>query len=168
MRTQPIFTIFLAPTTLYFLFAASDAFSENISLAKRLDKCLPYKEQIINIINNEGVSEDYFYLAVCESSCKVKESPKGARGFYQLIMPTYLKFKPESCTREDIDDIQCNVTASMRYIKNLQKRFNTMEEVVYAYNMGGHNYKRIGKATKEAKGLYWCVSTLIKDNNKSH
>lgn len=157
-------SLILFVTALLFFLMTSFANAENASLSKRLDKCIPYKEQIVSLIKDEGVSEDYFYLAACESSCKVKESPKGARGFYQLIMPTYLKFKPAQCTREDIDDIYCNVTASMRYIKSLQKRFNTMEEVIYAYNMGGHNYKRVGKPTKEAKGLYWCVSTLIKDN----
>lgn len=58
----------------------------NTSFAdQNVDKCIPYRDEIISILNAEGVSSDYFYLAVCESRCQVKESHKGARGFFQLM-----------------------------------------------------------------------------------
>ena len=44
----------------------------------RLDDCLPYKEEISSILESEGISSDYFYLAVCESGCRIKTSSKGA------------------------------------------------------------------------------------------
>lgn len=60
--------------------------SVNIAYAdSRLDKCEPYRNFIEAILKEEGVSTNYFYLAVCESTCKVKESNKGARGFFQLM-----------------------------------------------------------------------------------
>lgn len=56
----------------------------------RLDKCEPHRELIESILKEEGVSTDYFYLAVCESTCKIKESNKGARGFFQLMPRTFI------------------------------------------------------------------------------
>lgn len=45
----------------------------------RLDRCLPYQDEISSLLESEGVSSDYFYLAVCESGCRIKTSHKGAR-----------------------------------------------------------------------------------------
>ena len=57
----------------------------------RLEYCEPYREQIISILEKENVSSDYFYLAVCESRCKIDVvSNKGAVGLFQLTVPTYL------------------------------------------------------------------------------
>ena len=106
-------------------------FSTNVFADSRLDNCLQYKDQIVTILSNENISSDYFYLAVCESGCKIKTSSKGARGFFQLMPPTYMKFKPESCSLEDIDDIECNTIAAARYIKHLQKRLDLVVQLLY-------------------------------------
>jgi len=132
----------------------------NTSFAdSRLNKCLPYKEQIISILESEGVSSNYFYLAVCESRCQIKESHKGARGFFQLMPFTFKNYMDESCT--DIDDIKCNTIAAARYIKHLQKRFKKMSVLIKAYNRGGTNLIKKG-TTKEADGLSHCVMKYIK------
>ena len=128
----------------------------------RLERCLPYKEMITELLQSEGVSSDYFYLAVCESGCKLKPSKAGARGFFQLMGPAYRKYKPDDCSKDDINDVRCNTVAAARYIKHLQQRFHTMSEVIYAYNMGGHNYERRGEPTQDAKGLSWCVQHRVK------
>lgn len=130
----------------------------------RLDNCLPYKEEISSILKSENISSDYFYLAVCESGCKIKESSKGARGFFQMMPYTFFKFMDSTCT--DIDSIRCNTISAARYIKHLQKRFNNMYILIEAYNMGGTNLLRAGKPTKEAKGLSNCVKNFIKAHNK--
>lgn len=126
----------------------------------RLDRCLPYKEEISSILESEGVSSDYFYLAVCESGCKIKTSSKGARGFFQVIPATYRHHKPDDCSIEDIDDIECNTRAAARYIKHLQKRFKEMSILVKAYNRGGTNLLRKG-TTREADGLSYCVMKYL-------
>ena len=144
-----------------FLLFSTTAFADS-----RLDNCLQYKEQIVTILSNENVSSDYFYLAVCESGCKIKTSPKGARGFFQIMPSTYMKFKSESCTLENIDDIECNTIAAARYIKHLQKRFSNMLILVKAYNRGGTNYLRYG-TTKEADGLSNCVRYHITTSTHS-
>ena len=124
----------------------------------RLDDCLPYKEEISSILESEGVSSDYFYLAVCESGCKVKTSSKGARGFFQIMSGTFKSFSDSSCT--DIDSIKCNTIAAARYIKHLQKRFNSMRILIKAYNMGGTNLIKYGP-TKEANSLSACVMKYV-------
>ena len=130
----------------------------------RLDNCLPYQKEISSLLESEGVSTDYFYLAVCESGCRVKTSPKGARGFFQLMPSTYRVHMPDGCTMDDIDDIKCNTIAAARYIKHLRKRFNHISLLVKAYNRGGTNLQRKG-TTKEANALSRCVLRYISNDS---
>lgn len=126
----------------------------------RLDNCMQYREEIISILESEGISDDYFYLAVCESGCKIKTSSKGARGFFQLLLPTFRTYLPDNCSEDDIDDIRCNTIAAARYIKHLQERFKHISTVVKAYNRGGTNFQKYG-STPEADGLSNCVTKYI-------
>lgn len=126
----------------------------------RLDNCLSYYDEIVSALESEGVSPDYFYLAVCESGCKNVESNKGAHGFFQMTRPTFNSFKSTDCS--DIYDIKCNTIAAARYIKHLQKRFKHMNILIYAYNMGGTNLIKRGSPTKEARGLSLCVMKYLK------
>ena len=130
----------------------------------RIEHCKPYYEMIVKILESENVSSDYFYLAVCESGCKIKESSKGARGFFQLMPRTYRKNLPDNCTINDIDDILCNTKAAARYIKHLEERFKDMYILIKAYNRGGTNYQRYG-TTKEADQLSNCVKYMIKHSD---
>lgn len=126
----------------------------------RLESCLPYQEEISSLLESEGVFSDYFYLAVCESGCRVKTSSKGARGFFQLMPSTYKHYMPDGCSLEDIDDIKCNTIAAARYIKHLQERFKHVALLVKAYNRGGTNFQKSG-TTKEANALSRCVLQYI-------
>lgn len=126
----------------------------------RLENCLPYQEEISSLLESEEVSSDYFYLAVCESGCRVKTSSKGARGFWQLMPSTYKHYMPDGCSMEDIDDIRCNTVAAARYIKHLQERFKHVALLVKAYNRGGTNFQKRG-TTKEANALSRCVLQYI-------
>lgn len=130
----------------------------------RLDNCLPYQEEISSLLESEGVSSDYFYLAVCESGCKIKTSPKGARGFFQIMPQIYRHYKSDECSIDDIDDIKCNTIAAARYIKHLRERFNHIALLVKAYNRGGTNLQKHG-TTKEANALSKCVLQYISNDN---
>lgn len=130
----------------------------------RLDRCLPYKEYIVSLLLSEDISADYFYLAVCESSCRNVVSPKGAHGFFQVTHSIYKYYKPDDCTLADIDDIKCNTIAAARYIKHLQKRFKKMSVLIKAYNRGGTNLIKKG-STKEADGLSHCVMKYVSNDN---
>lgn len=114
-----------------------------------LERCDPYRNQVEQILRNEGVSTDYYYLMVAESKCTPKATSKaGAKGFWQLMPSTA---KHYGCFH--LDDVECATKAAAGYIKSLEKRFTSFREVIAAYNMGGHNYQRAGKMTAEAYGL---------------
>lgn len=129
----------------------------------RLDNCMPYYEEIVALLESEGVPSDYFYLAVCESGCRIKTSPKGAHGFFQVTYPIYKHYKPEDCSIDDIDDIRCNTIAAARYIKHLKERFNHIAFLVKAYNRGGTNLQKYGP-TKESNALSNCVLQYISND----
>lgn len=154
--------LFILFGTIILLITSTAAFADG-----RLDRCLPYKEKISSLLESEGVSSDYFYLAVCESGCKIKTSSKGARGFFQVMSATYRHHKPDDCSIEDIDDIECNTRAAARYIKHLQKRFKEISILVKAYNRGGTNLLRKG-TTREADGLSYCVMKFLRNNKNNH
>ena len=118
-------------------------------------KCEPYRDLVENILESESVSTDFYYLMVAESRCTVRaESEKGAKGFWQLMPSTS---KHYGCNNPH--DLECATRAAARYIRHLQKQFHRFDEVIMAYNMGGHNYKRTG-STREARGLVWMVNKL--------
>ena len=125
-------------------------------------KCEPYREMVEQILESESVSTEYFYLMVAESRCTERaESDKGAKGFWQLMPSTS---KHYGC--DNPHDLECATRAAARYIRHLQKQFNRFDEVIMAYNMGGHNLKRIG-ATNEARGLAWLVNKLRRNASAS-
>lgn len=126
----------------------------------RLDRCLPYKEYIVSLLLDAGISADYFYLAVCESGCRNVVSNKGAHGFFQVTYPIYKFYKPSTCSDEDIEKLECNVAAAAKYVSHLQERFKNMYVLIKAYNRGGTNYQRFG-STPEADGLSDCVKHYI-------
>lgn len=120
-----------------------------------LDKCEPYREQVTEILKSEGISTDYYYLMVAESKCRDKaESEAGAQGFWQLMTPTSHHY---GCRNPH--DLQCATHAAAKYIKQLESRFKTFEEVIIAYNMGGHNYQKHGKSG-QALGLVYRVKQI--------
>lgn len=113
-----------------------------------LDACRPYRTHVESVLQAEGVDPQYYFLMVAESRCTANAtSPKGARGFWQMMPATA---KHYSCS--DLDDLQCATRAAARYIKHLQSEFQSFDRVVMAWNMGGHNYARNG-AGPEARGL---------------
>lgn len=120
-----------------------------------LDKCESYRSEVIEILKSEGVSTDYYYLMVAESKCRDKaESKAGAQGFWQLMPRTSRTY---GCNNPH--DLDCATHAAAKYIKQLESRFRTFEEVIIAYNMGGHNYQKHGKSG-QALGLVYRVKQI--------
>ena len=132
-----------------------NAFAEPFSSA--LSRCEKHRETVEQILRNEAVSTDYYYLMVAESRCTERaESSKGAQGFWQL-MPTTARHY--GCNNPH--DLKCSTVAAARYIRHLSASFKTFEDVIRAYNMGGHNYRMHG-ATAQANGLVHFVLGLKK------
>ena len=136
-------------------FAPSICFARDFS--SWLDACDMWRDSVIETLERESVDTDYYYLMVAESRCNIgAESGKGAMGFWQMMPATG---KHYGCG--DLNDIECSTMAAIRYIKHLSETFRTFRDVVYAWNMGGHNYRRFG-ASYEAKSLYSRVMEIKK------
>lgn len=129
--------------------------------ADELSKCEQYRERVEIILESEAVSIDYYYLMVAESRCTDKAvSNKGAKGFWQLMPGT---LKHYGCNEPF--NLECSTRAAARYIKRLQAEFKRFDDVIMAYNMGGHNYRRYG-ASKQAKGLLFAVKRMMQNDNQ--
>ena len=127
-----------------------------------LERCEPYRNQVMDILKSEGVSTNYYYLMVVESKCRDKaESKAGAQGYWQLMPSTSRHF---GCLHPD--NLECATKAAAKYIKSLEKRFKTFHEVIAAWNMGGHNYSRIGKKSAEAIGLIQRTMAIKKESER--
>lgn len=119
--------------------------------------CTQYKHDVQSVLSHEGISLDYYYLMVAESNCRPGAiSSAGAVGFWQMLPSTMRRY---GCMNHH--DIICQTHAAAKYIKSLEQRFNS-DDVIIAWNMGGHNYKRAKKPTKQALGLLYKYKKLLK------
>lgn len=129
----------------------------------RLSRCEPYRERVVAWLEEAGVPRSYYFLMVAESGCRDNATSRmGAIGFWQLMPSTARRF---GCL--DAHDLRCATLASAGYLRSLSRRFDSEEGVVYGYNMGGTNYKRIGRATREARGLWATIRRLKRDYNRT-
>lgn len=94
------------------------------------------KEEIENLIRKialeEGVSPE-LVLAVVKAESNLNPnaiSKKGAIGLMQIM--------PQTAKELQIDpyDIQQNIRGGIRYLKELARKYSTLEEVLAAYNAG--------------------------------
>ena len=142
-----------------FLICATAAFFQSriCHACDWVERCEPYREQVEAILESESVSTDFFYLMAAESHCTVKAvSERGASGFWQMLPSTA---KHYGC--RNLHDLECATRAAARYIKHLQESFKKFDDIIMAWNMGGHNFKRDG-ATRQARGLVWMVKKGMK------
>ena len=64
------------------------------------------------------------------------------------------------------DDLECATKAAAKYLKRLSDEFVDFNDVIAAYNMGGHNYARGGRSrSDEASGLIERVNAIIKQDS---
>ena len=124
--------------------------------ADPLAACEPYRETVMDILEAEGVSRDFYYLMVAESRCRIGAvSPMGAQGFWQLMPSTARAY---GC--DDPHDLDCATHAAARYLRHLMDDFNDFSHLIMAYCMGGHNLRRRGP-TPEALALVRSVRRLM-------
>ena len=127
----------------------------------RLARCEPYRASVVQILRENGISERFYYLMVAESGCRALDvrSRKGAVGFWQMMPATG---RAHGC--KDLENLECATRAAASYLKDLSTRFRG-DDIIAAYNMGGHNLARHGM-TAEAKGLIYAVRKLEKQDKE--
>ena len=108
--------------------------SNVILLMKRSAKYLPTIEKIL--IEN-GIPEDFKYVAMAESGLMNVVSPAGARGFWQIMPATAKENNLE--VNNDVDEryhLEKSTLAACKYLKSAYARFGNWTSVAASYNMG--------------------------------
>lgn len=93
--------------------------------------------EIERILKEEGVPEDFKYLAVAESGLENVTSPASAGGYWQFIPATAKNYGLE--ISNDVDE-RCHLEkatrAACKYLKNAKNRFGSWTLAAAAYNRG--------------------------------
>lgn len=114
--------------------------SNTLLLMKRINRWFPMIERVFK---NEGVPEDFKYLAIAETMLQNLESPAGAGGFWQLLPSTAreLGLQVDDEVDERYDPIKATYAAA-KYLKRAKKRFGTWTNVAASYNRGINGFQR--------------------------
>ncbi len=108
--------------------------SNGLLLFKRANKYFPVIEPILR---EEGVPDDFKYLAVIESGLTQAVSPARATGFWQILKGTGREYGLE--VNENVDEryhIEKSTRVACKYLKKAKKRFGTWTLAAAAYNAG--------------------------------
>ncbi len=95
------------------------------------------------ILAEEGVPDDFKYIAVAESNLRNVSSPAGAKGFWQFMSPVAKSFGLE--INREVDEryhLEKATRAACKHIKNYKERFGTWTNALGAYNMGETRFAR--------------------------
>jgi hypothetical protein len=110
-----------------------------------------WEPRIKQILKEEGIPEDFFYVMLAESGARNVFSVKGAGGFWQfvpeaameygLIVNSYIdeRLDPEKATR-----------AACKYLKNAKHRLGSWTNAAAGYNLGIYGLEKQMREQKEA------------------
>lgn len=109
----------------------------NMKMANR------FFEVIEPILAEEGVPDDFKYLAVAESNLRNVTSPAGAKGIWQFLAATGRAYGLEINNEvEERYHLEKSTRAAARYIKDYYEELGSWTLAAAAYNMGGPRLKR--------------------------
>ncbi len=96
-----------------------------------------YFLDIENTLKEQGVPDDFKYLALAESGLRNVTSPAKAVGFWQFLKETGVRYGLESNEHVDMryDPLQSTI-AACGYLKEAYKRFGSWTMAAASYNMG--------------------------------
>jgi len=125
--------------------------SQTLLLIKRSNRWFPVIEPILK---EEGVPDDFKYLAVAESGLTDIVSPAGATGFWQFMKGTGKDYGLE--IREGVDEryhVEKATRAACAFLKDAKEHYGTWTLAAAAYNYGQTNVDRQLDRQK-AEGYY--------------
>jgi hypothetical protein len=114
--------------------------SNMILLLKRSAKYLP---EIERMLKENGIPDDFKYVAIAESALMNVGSPAGARGFWQIMESTGKEYGLE--ITKDVDEryhFEKSTMAAAKYLKKAYARFGDWTAVAASYNMGQAGFSR--------------------------
>ncbi len=115
---------------------------------KLANKYLPVVERILA---ENGIPDDFKYLAIAESGLRNVTSSASAKGYWQFMKPAAIEMGLE--INEDVDErlhIEKSSKAACNYIKQLYRRFGSWTNVAGAYNVGPTAFARTLEEQKES------------------
>ena len=115
--------------------------SNMMLLLKRANKYFPTIEKILQ---EEGVPDDFKYLAVIESALENVRSPKGAKGFWQIMPGTAREYGLE--VNSNVDEryhIEKSTRVACAYLKKAKKRLGSWTLAAASYNRGMYGTDRL-------------------------
>lgn len=108
--------------------------SQTFFVLKKAHRWFPIIEPILK---EEGIPDDFKYLAVIESSLDNVVSPAGASGFWQFMKGTGLNYDLEiNAFVDERYNIEKSTRAACKYLKQSYKYFNNWTLSAASYNMG--------------------------------
>ncbi len=117
-----------------------------------------WKALIQQILRENEVPEDFFYLAVAESELDVyAKSVVGAVGFWQFMPTTAKEYGLEISTQVDQRrDVLLATQATCKYLKDAYRKFGNWTLVAASYNRGmsGMDKAVVGQKEKSYYDLY--------------
>ncbi|WP_339923903.1 lytic transglycosylase domain-containing protein [uncultured Cyclobacterium sp.] len=108
--------------------------SNALFMLKRSGKYFPFIEQTLK---ENGIPDDFKYVAVIESGLLNVTSPAGAKGFWQFMKGTAGDFGLE--VNRDVDEryhFEKATIAACKYIRAAYGKFGNWTSVAASYNMG--------------------------------
>jgi len=113
-----------------------------------------YFPTIERILAEEGVPDDFKYLAVAESNLRNVVSSANAKGFWQFRKLAAKEMGLE--VNDEVDEryhVEKATRAACGYLKRLHKRFGNWTNASAAYNIGPTNFSRI--LSKQGQSSYY-------------
>ena len=114
--------------------------SNAVKLIKKSKKFFPIIEPILK---ENGIPDDFKYLAVAESALTNAVSPAGARGFWQFMPATAREYGME--VNDNVDEryeMEMATVAAAKYLKDSKKNFGSWSLAAAAYNAGNAGINR--------------------------
>ena len=125
--------------------------SSTIMYLKRASRWFPIIEEILE---EEGVPNDFKYLAVIESGLSQVVSPAGASGFWQFMKKTAPEYGLEvSHTVDERYDVEKSTRAACEYLKESYIRFGSWSLAAASYNMGQYGVEK--RLEEQRVDNYW-------------
>ena len=114
--------------------------SNMMLLLKRSNKFFPIIERVLK---EEGVPNDFKYLAVIESGLENVRSPAGAKGFWQIMRTTGRDYGLE--INSNVDEryhLEFSTKVAAKYLKRAKEKFGSWALAAAAYNRGINGIQR--------------------------
>ncbi|MBW3469184.1 lytic transglycosylase domain-containing protein [Arthrospiribacter ruber] len=135
--------------------------SNMILLMKRANRYLPTIEKILR---EQGVHDDFKYLAMAESGLMNVVSPAGARGFWQFMPATAKEHNLE--VSDEVDEryhLEKSTLATCKYLKSSFAKFGNWTAVAASYNMGITGF---GKRLQEQRQANYYDLLLVDETSR--